>query len=157
MDCWIAVTKSPAEEFITDYSYSFGPRGKWRSRIAIPIALHRPQIGPPARNGKKMAENWILAPLKKRGKNGRKIGKLVQKSIFKPIFGPFFCPFFGHFSPFSRWGQNPFFGHFFPFRAGGPIWGLYRAIGIANQGYSYCYREKSRKTMWRLEMRCTRV
>ena len=27
-----------------------------------------------------------------------------------------------------------FFGHLFPFRAGGPKWGLYRAIGIAKQG-----------------------
>ena len=44
-------------------------------KLAIPIALYRPQIGPPARNGKKMAEKWILAPPGKRGQNGRKMGR----------------------------------------------------------------------------------
>ena len=92
------------------------------SSIAIPIALYRPQIGPPTRNGKKTAEKWILAPPEKRGKMAEKwehrpFLTLVWANF--PIFRPFFpqvgspiFPFFGHFSP--RWGQNPFFGRFFP-------------------------------------------
>ena len=31
------------------------------SLFVIPIALYRPQIGPPAQNGKKWPEKWILA------------------------------------------------------------------------------------------------
>ena len=105
---------------------------KKHTSFAIPIVLYRPQIGPPARNGKKMAEKWILAPPGTRGKNGRKMGKLPFLAHFCAIFGPIF-PFFGHFSRISRWGQNPFFGHFFPISGRGPIWGLYRTIGIAIQ------------------------
>ena len=97
----------------------------------IPIALCRSQTGPSGPKWeKKMAEEWIFRPhLEKGQKNGRKIGKLAQKSIFYPVLGQ--IHFSAIFCPFSRWGQNPFFGHFLPFRAGGPIWGLYRAIGIA--------------------------
>ena len=98
------------------------------SKVAIPIALYRPQIGPPARNGRKMAEKWILAPLQKKGgKNGRKMGKLPFLTHFWanfPIFRPFFPLFPGG-------AKIDFSTIFFPFRAGGPIWGLYRAIGIA--------------------------
>ena len=92
-----------------------------RSRVAIPIALYRPQIRPPARNGKKMAEKWILAPLGQKEEKWPKNGKICPK-----MGRPFFCFFPGvakiHFSAI-----------FFPFRAGGPILGLYRAIGIASQ------------------------
>ena len=86
--------------------------------VAIPIALYRPQIGPPARNGKKMAEKWILAPPGKKGKNGRKMGKwpffdpfLANFPIFRPFF-PFFpggakihfSAIFSHFGPEARFG-----------------------------------------------------
>ena len=82
------------------------------SILAIPIALYRPQIGPPARNGKKWPKNGKMA-------------------IFDPFLGQF-SHFSAIFSPFSRWGLFVhFLSIFFPFRAGGPIWGLYRAIGIA--------------------------
>ena len=36
---------------------------------------------------------------------------------------------FATFSPFFPVGPKSIFGHFWPFQAGGPIWGLYRAIG----------------------------
>ena len=91
--------------------------------IAIPIALYRPEIGPPARNGEKMAKKWILAPPGKRGKMAQKVGKLAQKWAKNghfPIFRPVFTLL------------NPFFAIFSSFRAR-PIWGLYRAIGIARQ------------------------
>ena len=70
-----------------------------------------------------MAEKWILAPPGKGGKNGRKIWKMA---IFDPFLGPF-----SHFSAIFPQGLH-FSAIFSPFRAGGPIWGLYRAIGIAN-------------------------
>ena len=86
--------------------------------VAIPIALYRPQIGPPGatQNGKKMAEKWILAPPGRRGKKGQKMGKwqfFYPFFFFWSIFGPI-SQFFGHFFPFCRWGRNPSFGHFFP-------------------------------------------
>ena len=90
-------------------------RANSQARIAIPIALYGSQIGPPARNGKKMAK----PPGK--GEKGRKMGKLAQKWVKNgnfPIFSAIFSLFF-------RWGENPFFAHFFPFR--------YRAIRIARQ------------------------
>ena len=67
-------------------------------------------MGPPARNGKKMAKKWILAPPGKRGKMAQKMGNLpflAHSWANFPTFRPFFPLFF-------RWGQNPFFGHFFP-------------------------------------------
>ena len=97
-------------------------------RSRLPCA--DPKSGPLRRNGEKMAEKWIVAPPGKRGKSGRKMGKLVQNGAKNGSKMAIF-PFFGHFSLFSRWGQNLFFGHFFPFRAGGPIWGQDRAIRIA--------------------------
>ena len=87
-------------------------RGKLGFRVAIPIALFRPEIGNPARNGptKQKEEKWPFF-------------------AHFPIFRPFF-------SLFSRYGQNPYFSAiFFPFRAGSPISGLYRAIGIASLGW----------------------
>ena len=76
------------------------------SGLAIPIALYRPQIGPLARNGKKSGSN-------------RKKGKKWFKN--------------SHFSrPFPVGPKSIFRPFFSPFRAGGPIWGLYRAIGIAS-------------------------
>ena len=64
--------------------------------VAIQIALYRPPIGPPARNGKKnMAEKWMLAPPGKRGekwpKNGfwphwEKAGKKGRKMGFSLNF-----------------------------------------------------------------------
>ena len=89
----------------------------WNTSLAIPIALYRPQIGPPARNGKKMAEKWILAPPGKREKNGRKMGKLAQKWTKNGSDMAIF-PFFGHFFPFCPVGPKsifwPFFSHFGP-------------------------------------------
>ena len=50
-----------------------------------------------------------------------------------------FEPFLGQFSRLSAifplfpgGAKSHFSAIFFPFRAGGPIWGLYRAIGIAS-------------------------
>ena len=69
-----------------------------------------------AEKWEKMAEKWILAPPGKRGKMGQKWS-------------------FSHFSAIFPGGAKIHFSAiFFPFRAGGPIWGLYRAIGIARQG-----------------------
>ena len=102
------------------------PNAGWSRRhpeLAVPMALHRPQIGPPARHGSKTAKKWTLArPEKKkkgggggekmakkwenghfwpifeeRGKNGQKKGKMA---IFVTRFLPPICPFLGHFSPF---------------------------------------------------------
>ena len=66
-------------------------------RVAIAIALYRPQIGPPAlgKKGGKMAEKW------------EKLAEKWVKNGHFPISWPVF-------PPFSQWGQNPFFGHFFP-------------------------------------------
>ena len=73
-----------------------------------------------------MAEKWILAPPGKRGKNGRKMGQKWPFSHFLAIF------------PLLPGGAKiHFLAIFFPFRAGGPIWGLYRAIGIATQEKNY--------------------
>ena len=73
----------------------------------------------PTRKKEKMAEKWA--------KNGPKMGK-------KWIFGPIFL-FFGYFFPLFPGGAKVHFSAiFFSFRAGGPIWGLYRAIGIATLG-----------------------
>ena len=96
-------------------------------RLVMPIALYRPQIGPSARNGEKGVKKSILAPPEKRGNNGRNMGKLPHFGASFPIFWPFFPHFPGgakiHFSAI-----------FSPFRAGGPIWGQNRAIGIASLG-----------------------
>ena len=65
------------------------------------------------------------------GKRRKKWPKMGKLAIFDAFLGQF-SHFSAIFSPLSQWGQNPFFGHFFsPFRAGGLIWGLHRAIGIA--------------------------
>ena len=45
-----------------------------------------------------------------------------------------FSHFLGHFSPFFPVGPKSIFRPFFPFQAGGPKWGLYKAIGIATPG-----------------------
>ena len=94
-----------------------------RSRLPCPDTKSglRPEIGkewpkngfwPHREKGKKMAEKWENWP-----KNGSKM------AIF---------PFFGHLFPLFPGGAKIHFSaNFFPFRAGGPIWGLYRAIGIA--------------------------
>ena len=75
--------------------------------------LYRPQIGPPARNGRKMD----FGPTGKKGKkDGRKIGKLAKKSMVYPFLGQF-SHFSAIFSPFPWWGRNPFsaiFLHFGP-------------------------------------------
>ena len=77
--------------------------------FAIPIALYRAQIGPPARNGNKWPKNGFW-PTGKKGKKWPKNGKIGPKmdqkwpfSDFSAIFRPFF-PFFGHFFPIS--GRN---------------------------------------------------
>ena len=83
--------------------------------LAIPVALYRPEIGPPAaKTGKKMAKKSILAPPLRRGKNGP-----LSSAIFSLFCGGVKIHFLAIFSPF---------------RAGGPIWGLYRATGIAMLG-----------------------
>ena len=64
--------------------------------FAILVAWYRPHFAPPARNGKKMAEKWILAPPGKWPKNGRKMGKLPFLTHFLANF-PIFRPFFSHF------------------------------------------------------------
>ena len=99
-----------------------------QGKVAIPIALYRPQTGPPPRNGEKMGEKWILAPLR----NGGKMAEKWENGHFRPIFWPIF-PFFGHFSPFFLvcGAKIHFSAILSPFRAGGPSWCLYRAIGIA--------------------------
>ena len=110
---------------------------KWRaphpskSRVAIPIALYRAQIGPTARNGKKWGKKWILAPREKGGKmaekweNWPKNGPTMAIFPFSAIFSPFLKPFFSHFGPEARSGVC-----------------TGRAIGIANQekqfSESYC-------------------
>ena len=75
--------------------------------------VYRPQIGPPARNGEKMAGKWILAPPGKRVKKWLKNGKIGPKIHCLPIFGPIF-PFFGHFFPFFPVGPKSIFRPFFP-------------------------------------------
>ena len=45
---------------------------KWR--LAIPIALYRPQLGPLASNGKK-GQKMDFGPTRKRRQNGQKKGK----------------------------------------------------------------------------------
>ena len=70
--------------------------------LAIPIALYRPPIGPPARSGGKMA-----------GPTGPKNRQNWPKNPFFTHFWANFPIFRPIFFPFSRWGQNPFFGHFF--------------------------------------------
>ena len=83
------------------------PRGSY---FAIPIALYRPQIGPLARNGKKMGKTWILAPPGKRGKNGRKMGRWPFLTHFWAIVDRFF----GHFFLFPGGAKIHVFAHFFP-------------------------------------------
>ena len=83
-------------------------------KIAIPIALYRPEIGRPARNGEKKAEKWILAPPGKREKKGRKMGKWPFLTHCWATF-PFFRPFFSHFGPVEPKSIfRPFFSHFGP-------------------------------------------
>ena len=87
------------------------------TKFAIPIALYRPQIGPPARNGKKNGRKMDFGPTGKGGgewhkwenwpKNGSKMG---QKCHF-PIFDPF-LPFFFPVGPNSIF--RPFCSHFGP-------------------------------------------
>ena len=74
-------------------------------------------------------------------RSGKEAGFLAKMAIFDPFLGQF-SNFSAIFPPFSRWGQDPFSGFLLPFRAGGPIWGLYRAIGIATPGDSLLIREK---------------
>ena len=88
-----------------------------RSRLPCtdPKSGLRPVMG---KNGRK----WILVPS---GKGGKLAEKWVKNGHF-PIFRPFSPPLFPD-------GANIHSSAiFFPFRAGGPIWGLYRAIGIAS-------------------------
>ena len=74
------------------------------------IALHRPQIGPPARNGKKWPKNGFW---EKGGKIGRK-----WKMALVSHFSANFLPFFDHFPPLLLVGPEaifrPFFSHFGP-------------------------------------------
>ena len=81
----------------------------------------RPEMGkrwpkngfwPHQEKGEKMAEKW---------ENWAQ--KWVKNGHF-PILRPFF-------PLFPAGAKIHFLSIFFPFRAGGPIWGLYRAIGIA--------------------------
>ena len=51
-------------------------------RLAIPIAQYRPQIRPPARNGKKWPKKWIFGPTGKR----EKIAEKWENGHFGPIF-----------------------------------------------------------------------
>ena len=81
----------------------------FRTDLRFRLPCTDPKSGLRPEMGKKRLKNGFWPP-GRRGKNGH----------FWPIFGTIF-PFFRPFFPFSRW----------PFRAGGPIWGLYRAIGIA--------------------------
>ena len=85
-------------------SFAVPLEGPWilSSNIAIPVALYRPQTGPPARNGEKMAEKWSLAQPGKRGKNGRNMGKNGRKWENWPKNG-------------SKMAIFPFFGQCFPF------------------------------------------
>ena len=98
---------------------------KGQEAMAPYCAIPRDYLCLRSEMGKKWPKKWTLAPPGKRGKNGPKNGKIA---IIDPFLGHF-SHFSAIFSPSSRWGQNPFFGHFFPIS--GPIWGLYRAIGIA--------------------------
>ena len=96
--CLICLVSEIASDF-------WGPRWASQSQIAkiAAISVRKDvmwQIGPPARNAKKMAENGFWPPRKK-GKNGRKMRKWPFLTHFE--FGPI-LPFFGHFSPFWRWG-----------------------------------------------------
>ena len=64
---------------------------RMQSHVAIPVALCRPQIGPPARDGEKMAEKWILAlPGKRGGKKAEKWENGPKNGRNLPIFRPFF-------------------------------------------------------------------
>ena len=77
-------------------------------------------FGPTGKDrGAKMAEKW-----ENWSKNRPKIGQKWPFSIFQPFFPLFPGGAKIHFSAI-----------FFPFRAGGPTWGLYRAIGIASKGH----------------------
>ena len=76
----------------------------------------------------RMAEKWILGEeWPKNGKIGPKMGQQWPFSHFSANFSPFFggarIHFLAVFLPLSR--------------SGGPISGLYRAIGIANLGGSF--------------------
>ena len=113
------------------------------TKFAIPIALYRPQIGPPARNGKKMAKKWIWAPPKKKGKKWPKNGKIGPKIAQKWPFSHFWAIF----SPFSRWGQNPFFGHFFPISGRRPDLGPVQGNRDRNTKYGQRWSKKGRSTL----------
>ena len=67
--------------------------------------------------------------MEKRGKNGWKMGKMAT---FDPFLGQF-SHFSAIFPPFPGGAKIHFSAISFPFRAGGPIWGLHKAIGIASQ------------------------
>ena len=79
----------------------------WNTPIcfAIPVGLHRPQIGPPARNGKKNGRRMDFG---KRGKMAERWGNWPKNGSKMVIF-----PFFGHFSPFSPVGPKSIFWPFF--------------------------------------------
>ena len=89
-------------------------------------------------SGPKWKKNGRKIDFGRNGKKGKKWPKNGKIAIFDPFLGQF-SHFSAIFSPFSRFGQNPFFCHFFPFRAGGPIWGLYRAIRIATVGTRHAF------------------
>ena len=76
------------------------------------------------KNGRKMD----LAPPETKGKKWLKNGKVaIVDQFLRQLF-----PFFGRFFPFFPGGAEIHVSAIFPpFRAGGPIWGLYRAIGTA--------------------------
>ena len=93
-------------------------------------AEKRPQVAPPARNGKKWPKNRFWPQRETVGKmaeNGKIGPKMGQNAIFP------FSHFSAIFQPFPGEAKTHFSAIFFPFRAGGPIWGLYRAIGIASR------------------------
>ena len=116
------------------------PKHRLALRSRLPCT--DPKSGLRPEMGKKMAEKWILAPPGKGQKmaqkwenwpkNGRKNGS--KMAIF---------PFLGHFFPlFPGRSKIHFSAIFFPFRAGGPIWGLYRAIGIASLAWEILWQYK---------------
>ena len=112
-------------------------------RVAIAIALYRPQIGPLARNGEKMAKKWILAPLGKKWGKWPKNGNLA---IFDPFFGqffPIFRPFFGHFPV----GAKIHFPAIFPISGQRADLGSVQGNRVENRPtcYSNAQGEKSRK------------
>ena len=113
--------------------------------VATPIALYRPQIGPPARDGKKMAEKWILAPRGRRGENMAEKWENWPKLGQKWPFSIFWAIFF----PFSGGAKLHFSATFFPISGRRPNWGSVQgnrdlplpSALLAGNGVFFCLTE----------------